>query len=156
MHAPTAYRALAVAPLLALAACSFFAPKEPKPPGPIRIEVKASTRLNPDELGNSLPTAVRLYQLKSVARTGSAELGPLLRDPKEVLGEDFLSVEEVFVEPGGTAVKTISREKDTRAVLVVGVFRRPTGDAWRVVKELPSPRSVELSYQLDEYRIVPR
>ena len=113
-------------------------------------------RLNPDEQGNSLPTAVRVYQLKGVGKTSSAELGALLREPKEVLGEDFLGVEEVFVEPNGAAQKTISREKDTRALMVVAVVRRPSGDGWRLVKELTSTDPVDLAVTVDEYRLVQR
>jgi type VI secretion system VasD/TssJ family lipoprotein len=147
-------RAVAALSLLAVAGCSLVPGREPGPPGPIRLQVKAGTRLNPDELGNSLPTAVRVYQLKGVGKTSSAELGALLREPKEVLGEDLLGVEEVFVEPNGAVEKTISREKETRALMVVAVVRRPSGDGWRIVKELTSRDPVEVAVTVDEYRLV--
>ncbi len=126
-------------------------------PVPLRLKVTAGPRLNPDEYGNSLPTAVRVYQLKSAAKTGSADLSALLRDPKEVLGDDFLAVEEVFVEPKGSAEKVIAREKDARVVMVVAVVRRPSGDAWRLVYELPSGGlRASIDVAVDEYRIVHR
>lgn len=126
-------------------------------PVPIQLKASAGARLNPDEYGNSLPTAVRVYQLKGTARLGSVELGSLLREPKESLGEDFLSFEEVFLEPKGSVEKAIGREKDARYVLVVGVFRRPTGEAWRTLFELPKPGKKSLvDVVLDEYRIAPR
>jgi hypothetical protein len=66
-------------------------------------------------------------------------------------------VDEVFVEPRGAAEKTIAREKDARAVVVVGVFRRPSGEGWRDVVELRSgAKRTELVYVLDEYRIARR
>lgn len=149
-------RVAAALSLLAVAGCSLVPGREPGPPGPIRLQVTAGARLNPDEQGNSLPTAVRVYQLKGVGKTSSADLGALLREPKEVLGEDFLGVEEVFVEPNGAAQKTISREKDTRALMVVAVVRRPSGDGWRLVKELTSTDPVDLAVTVDEYRLVQR
>ncbi len=150
---------LGLVPLLALAAagCSLLPGHGATAPAPIHLRVSAAARLNPDEHGESLPTAVRIYQLKSAAKAGAAELAPLLRDQKELLGEDLLAVEEVFVEPRGSAEKTVAREKDARAVLVVGVFRRPSGEGWRDVVELPSGgRKTELEYVLDEYRLTRR
>lgn len=150
-------RALVPAALLALAAgCAAGSPGGATP-APIQLKVTAAARLNPDEYGNSLPTAVRVYQLKSASKTGAADLSALLRDPKEVLGEDFLAVDEVFVEPKGAAEKTIPREKGARAVMVVAVVRRPSGDAWRLVYELPSSgKTAALDVAVDEYRIVGR
>jgi type VI secretion system protein VasD len=150
-------RALAAAALLALAAGCAAGPAGGAAPAPLRLTVTAAARLNPDEYGNSLPTAVRVYQLKSAARTGAADLAALLREPKEVLGEDLLGMDEVFVEPKGSAEKTIAREKDARAVMVVAVVRRPSGDGWRLVYELPSSgKTTALDVTVDEYRIVGR
>jgi len=196
MRPPVTLRSIAVVPLLALAAgCSLIPGRgAPKTPSPIHLSVSAGARLNPDEQGESLPTAVRLYQLKSAAKAegaelaallrdpkaifgddllameelfveprGSAEkaegaeLAALLRDPKAIFGDDLLAMEELFVEPRGSAEKVIAREQDTRAVVVVAVFRRPAGEAWRDVVELPSPgRKTELAYALDEYRLARR
>jgi type VI secretion system protein VasD len=158
MRSPVTLRSLAVLPLLSLAAgCALIPGREAKPPSPLHLRVSAGARLNPDEQGESLPTAVRVYQLRSAAKAERAELAPLLRDPKETLGDDFLAVDEVFVEPRGAAEKTIAREKDARAVVVVAVFRRPSGEAWRDVVELPAGgKRTRLEYVLDEYRIARR
>lgn len=158
MYPRVMVRALVSASVLLLAAgCASAGPGGGATPGPIQLKVTAGPRLNPDEYGNSLPTAVRVYQLKGAGKTGSADLGALLREPKEVLGEDLLAMEEVFVEPGGSADKTVAREKDARVALVVAVVRRPSGDAWKIVYELPSggkPSVIDVS--VDEYRIAGR
>lgn len=149
-------RGVACAALLFLAGCAGGAAAGGggATPGPMQLKVTAGARLNPDEYGNSLPTAVRVYQLKGAGKVGSADLSALLRDPKEVLGDDFLSMEEVFVEPKGSAEKTIAREKDARAVMVVAIVRRPSGDAWRLVYELPSGgKTALLDVAVEEYRI---
>jgi type VI secretion system protein VasD len=98
---------------------------------------------------------VRVYQLKSLQKARTVELAPLLRDPKEALGEDFLAVDELFVDPGGVGEKTVPADKAAQAVMIVGVFRRPAGDAWRDLVQL-SGKSLELAYHLDEYRLVRR
>jgi type VI secretion system protein VasD len=151
---PQLRRAAGVA-LVALCAagCSLFSGQGEKAPAPLRLRVSASTRLNPDERGESLPTAVRVYQLKGAARAKGVDLGALLRDPKEALGEDFVSVDELFVDPGGSSEKTVTIDKSARAVAVVAVFRRPSGEGWREIVELQGGRSLDLQYVLDEYRI---
>ena len=151
-------RSTTLALLLAAAGgCALFPSREPKAPSPIRFAVSAGARLNPDEQGESLPTAVRVYQLKSAAKAERTELAALLRDPKEAFGDDLLAMEELFVEPRGAAERTIAREKDARAVVVVAVVRRPAGESWRDVVELPPPgKRASLAYALDEYRIARR
>jgi type VI secretion system protein VasD len=120
----------------------------------LRLRVSAAARLNPDDRGASLPTAVRVYQLKADAKARSVDLGALLRDPRESLGDEFVSFDELFVDPGASSEKTVTIDKAARAVAIVAVFRRPAGEWWRDVVELPSSgRSVELEYVLDEYRI---
>jgi type VI secretion system protein VasD len=137
---------------LGVAGCSLFGGE--KAPAPLRLRVSAAARLNPDDRGESLPTAVRVYQLKDPTRARSVELGPLLRDPKEALGEAFLTFDEVFVDPGARSERTVAIDKAARAVAIVAVFRRPAGESWREVIELPSSgRSVQLEYVLDEYRM---
>jgi type VI secretion system protein VasD len=145
--------------LLALgtAACALFSGQGEKAPAPVHVRVSAAARLNPDERGESLPTAVRVYQLKGAAKARAADLAPLLRDPKEALGDEFITVDELFVDPAGTSERTVAIDKAAQAVMVVAVFRRPAGDAWRDVVPLPSGGKVlELGYVLDEYRMVRR
>ncbi len=143
----------AVAVLVAAAGCSLL-PGGGGTPAPIRVSVAAAARLNPDEHGESLPTAVRVYQLASSAKARGVELADLLRDPKEMLGEDLLGVDELVVSPGERAEKTVPRLKGARALLVAGIFRRPAGTTWREVVELPaSGRRLDLAIALDEYRL---
>ncbi len=147
-------RSFVIAALAALVAgCGLFGGGKPATPEPFRIDVAASPRLNPDDQGNPLPTLVRVYQLSSAARARSAELRDLVRDPKAVLGEDLLSVEELLLSPGQRLQRTLPRDQQTRALLVAAVVRRPAAATWRDVVELTGPKSPPLSYTLDEYRL---
>ena len=57
---------------------------------PIRVSIRASHRLNPDENGESLATTVRLYQLKDVGKLQAASLEPILDNDWAVLGDDLV------------------------------------------------------------------
>ena len=142
-----------VAAALLVAACGLI-PGGSKNPAPLRVEVEAAARLNPDEQGESLPTTVRVYQLASAGKARDVELVDLLRDPKAALGTDVLGVADLVVQPGGRAAQTLERDKGTRAVLVAALVRRPAGGTWRDVVDLPSPgRAADLAFALREYRL---
>jgi type VI secretion system protein VasD len=121
-------------------------------PAPIDVTLQGAARLNPDQDGQSLPTSVRLYQLKGKGKLEAAEFDQLYRNEKAVLGEDLLRVEEVTVSPGETVRKQLPREPGCGALGVVAVVRRPSGANWRVVSELPE-KSPQLVFVLEEYRV---
>jgi type VI secretion system protein VasD len=146
-----------VAAAFLLAGCSSIPfISKPSAPAPMRLNVKAADRLNPDDGGRSLPTLVRIYQLKSASKARTVELTDLLRDPKEALGEDLISTEELLLSPGQLVDKPLTREPEARAVLVAAVVRRPAGVSWRDVVELPQGKTKNLVYVLEEYRLTPR
>jgi type VI secretion system protein VasD len=148
-----AARLLLLAVTGALAACSLL-PGGSETPAPLKLTIAAAARLNPDDLGQSLPTAVRVLQLASAGKATAAEMLELVRDPKELLGDDLLGIEEILVQPGARVERTIAREKGARAVLLVGLFRRPAGAAWKQLVELPSAsRTSNVSVVVEEYRI---
>lgn len=147
-------RSLLIAALASLTAgCSLFGGGKPATPQPLRVEVIASARLNPDDRGDALPTLVRVYQLSSAARARSAELRDLVRDPKAVLGEDLLSVEELLLSPGQRIARALPRDQQTRAVMVAAVVRRPAAATWRDIIEVTGPKIPPLSYLVEEYRL---
>jgi type VI secretion system protein VasD len=136
-----------------LAGCGMI-PGRAQAPAPIRVQLAASARLNPDEQGESLTTTVRVYQLAGLGRASDVELVDLLRDPKAALGAEVLATTDLVVQPGGRASTALERDKGTRALLVVALVRRPAGASWRDVVDLPSPgKKADLAYALQEYRL---
>jgi type VI secretion system VasD/TssJ family lipoprotein len=118
------------------------APGAPPPcatPEPLRIGLTASTRLNPGEKGEALATVVRLYQLKGVAKLTGVSFDDLLDHDKETLGEDFLSVQEVTINPGEKQEPPTVRNPDAHYLFAVALFRQPTGTTWKVTTKLNSP-----------------
>ncbi len=139
--------------LLALNGCGLFGGGGEKAPAPVDVTVTAGARLNPDDAGQSLPTVIRIYQLKSASRAEGAQFEDLYRRDKEVLGDDLLQVDEVVLSPGETVRKTVPGDKGARAVMVVGVFRRPAGNGWRYIAELPPGKSAPIQLRAEDYRI---
>jgi len=146
-------RVTGVAALMALAGCALFGGGD-STPGPIDIEIESSVRLNPDESGQSLPTQVRLLQLKAGGKLEAADYGAVYRGDKEALGEDLLQADEIVVSPGEKVQKRIARDKGATVLGVVGVFRRPSGGTWRRLVELPrGGKAVRVRVRLEDYRV---
>ncbi len=123
-------------------------------PPDLVVRLEASDRLNPADDGQSLPTVVRVYQLKSPSKMESADFAQLYRADREVLGDDLLSVEELTMTPGSQVERKLPRNPQARALAVVVMVRRPAGDAWRAVTDLAAAAGKgPLVYRLQEYRI---
>jgi len=137
--------------LLTLQGCGLFGGEST--PGPVDVTVTAATRLNPDDSGQSLPTVIRIYQLKAASKAEAAQFEDIYRRDKEILGEDLLQVDELVLSPGDTARKTMAGNKAAGAVMVVGVFRRPSGNAWRIITELQKGKAPPMAFRAEDYRI---
>jgi type VI secretion system protein VasD len=118
----------------------------PRPSCPVpeqgRIEFVGTDRLNPDDTGRPLPTIVRLYQLSSLGDVEQASFEAMWRAPTEVLGDTLLGVEEVTVYPDRTIRRPFERNEEARFLVAVAIVRRPMGESWRSIIELPLPVSV--------------
>lgn len=137
------------------AGCGLFRTTPSDAPGePLQVELAAGDRLNPDERGESLPTVVHLYQLKSAAKLEAADYERFYRAANETLGADLLQAQEFTLLPGGKLRRRVERERAAKVLAVVALFRRPTGDSWRTFVELPPPSSgAELRFVAEGYRI---
>ena len=131
--------------LTAFGACAHTPPPPSPPPSPcptpepIRLYLTASTQLNPDENGESLATTVRIYQLKDTGRLVESSLDRILDGDRAVLGEDFISVQELTLYPGEKAAPAMVRAEGATSLAVVAMFRRPVGPSWRAIRKLPPP-----------------
>ena len=124
------------------------APSKPAAPGepppckgaePLRITLSATARLNPGEKGEALATVIRLYQLKDVTKLVGVSFDDLLDHDKDTLGEDFVSVQELTLNPGERLEPTVTRNPAGNYLLAVALFRQPTGTTWKASKRLNPP-----------------
>jgi type VI secretion system protein VasD len=113
-------------------------PPAPCPsPEPLRISLKADAHLNPSERGEPLATVVRIYQLKGTGKITVASFDDLMDHDRDTLGEDFVAVQEVTMNPGARLDPPLFRAPDATHVAVVGLFRRPSSTTWRAIETLP-------------------
>jgi type VI secretion system VasD/TssJ family lipoprotein len=128
--------------MMVAAASAGCAHAPPPPPcegaEPIVVTIKAGDPLNPDDSGQSFPTIVRVYLLKSANLLETTGADEVLRHDREVLGTDLLETQEVTVRPGTSEKLTFKRQDDARQIAVVGLFRAPTGNTWRAIEKLPA------------------
>lgn len=125
-----------------LGACS--KPKVVVPPAcdlpqVVNTIVQASDRVNLDENGHSLPTIVRVYQLKGPIGFENAEFDDIWRDAEKALGKDLLEADEFTIYPNQRLQKNLKRNPKACCVAAVAIVRRPAGVSWRTLYELPPP-----------------
>jgi type VI secretion system protein VasD len=108
-------------------------------PEPLRVSVQASPRLNPGDKGEALATVVRLYQLKGAGKLTAASFDELLDHDRDALGEDFLSAQEMTINPNDKLEPPVARNADANYLAAVALFRQPAGTTWRAILKLPAP-----------------
>lgn len=132
---PVSLCLLAVASLAG--ACAHNPPPPCTQPEPIQVLLKAGELMNPDDSGQSFPTIVRVYLLKSGTILETAAAEEVQRGDRELLGSELLEMQEVTVRPGKYERIFFKRNEDARVVAVVGLFRTPVGNSWRLIQNLP-------------------
>jgi len=136
---------LAFCAALSLPGCGHDPPPPPvvvtpcTTPEPLRVSLQASARLNPGERHEALATVVRLYQLKGTGKIANASFDDLLDHDRDALGEDFLAVQEVTINPGDKLDPPLVRNADATVLGAVALFRQPAGTTWRAIVKLAAP-----------------
>lgn len=120
----------------------------------LHLDFNAREALNTDSndmSALSVPTMVRVYQLRDSKAFEQLDYQSLLVDGDANLKADLLSSREVVVKPGTGALLNMPMEKEAKFVAVVGLFRMPDTqkNSWRLVIDredlLPDdPRVIEL------------
>ena len=88
---------------------------------------------------------VRVYQLKGTGKISVASFDDLLDHDKDALGEDFVAMQELTVNPGATLDPPLVRSPEATHVAIVALFRKPASTTWRTIEKLPAARSAVLS-----------
>jgi type VI secretion system protein VasD len=137
----------------------------PCEPRTVQLTLSASDRLNPDDQGRSLPTAVVLLQLKDLSRLENASFPELWRDPTSALRDDLLHLEELTLSLAGRETRAFTPKPGATHLAVAALVRKPAGTAWRLVQRLasgPAPmcpekeprlRPLELSIRVVEFEV---
>ena len=114
---------------------------------PVEVELRAGDRINLDTQGEALPTVIRLFQLSDIVSVEEADFAQLWEQPEETLGDDLVQMQEVTLFPGQTQTVASELKPETRYLVGMGVFRRPTGTQWRSILPLPSSEQLCGAYK---------
>jgi type VI secretion system protein VasD len=110
-----------------------------KVPTAVELELETSDRVNRDAEGRSLPTLLRLYQVKDLSAIQMSSSEDMFENPKDTLGETLLATDELTVYPGQVMVSRFERNEQADFLIGVAIFRSPVGTAWRTIQEWPLP-----------------
>ncbi|MFP3518671.1 type VI secretion system lipoprotein TssJ [Pseudomonas sp. SIMBA_077] len=83
----------------------------------------------------SVPTLVRVYQLRDAKALEKASYDSVLSDDERLLSADLLDTHTVVVKPEEGAQLNVPLNKDAQFVAVVALFREPDtqGKTWRLL-----------------------
>lgn len=113
-------------------------PECPLPVESIGLVVEAGDPINPDVHGHSLPTIVRIYQLKSIGAIEAASFDAMWRNPTETLGESLVDAQQLTLFPGAHEERAFIRNPEARYIVGMVVVRRPGGQLWRTIVPMPA------------------
>jgi type VI secretion system protein VasD len=107
-------------------------------PDTVELEIESSDRVNIDEKGESLPTVIRLYQLKDLSALQQASFEDVWERGDEMLADTKVGAPaEHTLFPGQITVQRFKRSGEADFLVAVGVFRKPVGGSWRTINEWP-------------------
>ncbi|WP_460115160.1 type VI secretion system lipoprotein TssJ [Pseudomonas sp. H2_D02] len=104
----------------------------------LHLDFNARTALNTDVADMnalSLPTLVRVYQLRDGKALDRATYEGLVRGDERLLDGALLDRRAVVVKPGAGAQLSVPMNPQARVVALVGLFRNPDAqpDTWRLL-----------------------
>jgi type VI secretion system protein VasD len=109
-------------------------PDAQKPPRSVAIRLHAAAKLNVDASGRPLALVARIYKLRQSAAFEQAPYAAFLnpRAEQEALGADLIEVKEITLVPGQRYEVTEKVAREAGYIGVVGLFRAPASQRWRL------------------------
>lgn len=138
---------MAISCALLLVACASSGPK------PFKIHGEADPSLNRDSSGKPLSLVLRLYQLKTPDEFNRLTFDSLVsgKSDAELLGTSMLSQNEFMLLPGKTLGLDDKIAEEAKYVGIVGFFRKPDPQFWRVLVSAEDIRDAkELSFKAQD------
>ncbi|SCK08632.1 type VI secretion system lipoprotein TssJ [Vogesella sp. LIG4] len=132
-------------PLLLLAGCAGNAP--------VMVGGEAAAMLNKDVHGKPLSMVVRVYQLKSDQAFNRLTMEALMagKSDKDLLAPDLLSSQEMTLLPGAkAAIGGLTVAPEATYIGLVGMFRQPDRQFWRLLYKADDVRRVGLLFRAED------
>ncbi len=110
-----------------LSACTIY---------PIKLNLNGSSVLNTDKSYKSLPVKVSIFQLRSKDKFLNANDAQLLKNPRQTLGNDFVSLQIVGLRPSEQKILTIRRQPKTKYIGISPNYSVPHSSQGRIVVDV--------------------
>jgi type VI secretion system VasD/TssJ family lipoprotein len=102
-----------------------------------------------------------MYQLRGIQKLENAEFEEIWQNAAEYLGEDLVKFDEFTVFPADRVANPLEVGEGVSYVVAVALVRKPAGDSWRAIYELPlekcasgrAEHQVTARFELANYRI---
>ncbi len=138
-----AFRSTNSARLLLLAAALMFlsgcASRLPAPDEHlVLVSVNASEKTNPDINQRPSPVELHIYFLRNATAFLEQDYYSLAERSDQVLGQDIVSRESMFIHPGRVEHKVLKVEGDYEHIGIVVSFRDLDGSQWRDLAGRPA------------------
>lgn len=109
---------------------------------PYRVEVTADKAVNPDTRKRPSPIVVKFYELRGDGAFTSADFFSLQGKPEAALGQDFIAVEQLTLQPGETRNLDRPGGLDIRVLGIVAEYRALESSRWRQTVPMPQPKQL--------------
>jgi len=103
---------------------------------PVQVTIHSNSILNPDEKNRSLPVMIKFYQLNNRQVFTDATFRDLWLSPREALGSALQKEMTIVIGPGEKKSFRFDHNGQVRYLAAVAIFRKPTGDRWRTIKQI--------------------
>lgn len=118
--------------------------------GGVKVNIAASSRVNPDAKGRAHPVRLKVYQLTNKHSFVNASYHDLVTRDFLVLGDALVRSTEVVIKPGQSSKLALDQNIAGRYVGIVAMFNQPHGENWRVIG---SANGDEIQIAIDGNRI---
>lgn len=100
----------------------------------LKLTLRVSSDVNPDDNNRPSPVFVRFYQLKSTTAFEKADFIDIYERDKELFGGDIVNKQTLKpLVPGETRTERMVLEPGTRAIAIYAEFSQYAGSTYKVV-----------------------
>ncbi|MEO0916188.1 MAG: type VI secretion system lipoprotein TssJ [Pseudomonadota bacterium] len=119
----------------------------PEEPAALTVSAQGVAGMNPGPDGNDRPLILQVVQMSGSGAFDGADFFSL-QNPQAALGGEFVSVQQIVLQPGASQDVTIPISAGATVVGIVAGFRNPEGKVFRVKTPAPSaPAAVIVAVQ---------
>lgn len=109
----------------------------PEEPASLTVSAQGVAGMNPGPDGNDRPLILQVVQMSGAGAFDGADFFSL-QNPQSALGGDFISVQQIVLQPGAPQSVTIPVSAGASVIGIVAGFRNPEGKVFRVKTPAPS------------------